>query len=209
MLMKKFFTLIFFSLWMNATVSSQSLNNGYAFTDAAGNAYSTETITCNQAEDDGFGMVEIPSGLYIKNIDADEGTKVAVQANITKMDNGRVQLCFPVNCISYSSTGEQKMTETAEIAKGEVKNLQTEWLPEAEGTCTVVYTATVYSGFVKKGTFDITVNYQYGAAGISSTIVNPVKPQATYDLSGRRLAMGKRGLCIVRMPNGTMRKVVK
>ena len=207
--MKKIFTLLFFSLWINTMVSAQSANFGYAFTDKDGNAYSTDAITCNQAEDDGFGIVEIPSGLYIKNIDADEGTKVAIQANITKIDNGQVRLCFPVNCISYHSTGEQKMTETTEIAKGEVKNLQTEWLPEEEGTCTVIYTATVYSGIVKKGSFAITVNYQYGAAGITATIVKDVKLQAAFDLSGRRLATGKRGLSIVRMADGTVRKVVK
>jgi len=208
MRMKKIFTLLFFSLWMIATVTAQEAGYGFAFTDKAGNAYSTNTITCNQAEDDGFGIV-VPSGLYIKNVDANEGTTVAIQANIIKMDNGKVQLCFPVNCVSYSNTGEQQMTEKTAIEKGEVKNLQTEWLPEAEGACTVIYTATVFSGITKKGTIAITVNYQYGTTGISATTVNHMKPQATFDLSGRRLTIGKRGLSIVRMADGTVRKIVK
>ena len=37
--MKKFFTLLFCSLWMTATVSAQGNDTGYAFADKEGNVF--------------------------------------------------------------------------------------------------------------------------------------------------------------------------
>ena len=205
--MKKLFTFLFFSLWIAATVSAQSNETGYAFADKDGNVFTAEELICNDVEDDGFGSVQVPSNLYIKNVSGEEGTSVAIQANITKIDNGDVQLCFPVNCASYHNLGEQNVTEKAELAIGEVKSLQTEWFPVSEGECIVVYTAIVYKGIIKKGTFSITVKYQNGTAGISATQVDSQWSKPIYDLAGRQLTKMHRGLNIVRMADGTVRKV--
>lgn len=201
--MKKIFTLLFVSLSTLAAMAQ----TGYAFTDEAGNEYQTSEITCTEVMDDGFGGLQIPSHLYIKNISGEEGTQVAVQANITKIDNGIVQLCFPVNCVSYSSTGEQEETAKGTIPQGSVKDMQTEWLPEAYGECTVTYTAKVYSGIAKKGEFSITVNYKYSeSSGISKIERSPITADSRYDLLGRKT---NHGLSIVRQANGTVKKVVK
>ena len=205
--MKKLFTFLFFSMWIAATVSAQSNETGYAFADKDGNVFTAEELICNDVEDDGFGSVQVPSNLYIKNVSGEEGTSVAIQANITKIDNGDVQLCFPVNCASYHSLGEQKVTEKAELAIGEVKSLQTEWIPVSEGECIVVYTAIVYKGAFKRGTFSITVKYQNGTAGIAATQVGCQRSKPIYDLAGRQLTKMHRGLNIIRMADGTVRKV--
>lgn len=207
--MKKFFTLLFCSLWMTATVSAQGNDTGYAFADKEGNVFTESTLTCTTFEDDGWGTIMIPSNLYIKNVNADANTTVAIQANITKIDNGDVQLCFPVNCASYSDPGVKQKTATATIAQGEVKSLQTEWMPAEQGECTVVYTAIVYNGLAEKGSFAITVNYQYNTTGIANARIANASSKSAYDLAGRRLSQGKRGLSIVRMADGTIRKVVR
>ena len=207
--MKKFFTLLFCSLWMTATVSAQGNDTGYAFTDKEGNVFTESTLTCTTFEDDGWGTIMVPSNLYIKNVNGAQGTTVAIQANITKIDNGDVQLCFPVNCTSYSSTGVQPITSKGELSTGEVKSLQTEWLPAEQGECTVIYTATIYSGFTTTGSFSITVNYQYNTTGISNARIANAAAKSAYDIAGRRMSQGKRGLSFVRMADGTVRKVVK
>ena len=207
--MKKFFTLLFCSLWMTATVSAQGNDTGYAFADKEGNVFTEDTLTCTTFEDDGWGTIMIPSNLYIKNVNADANTSVAIQANITKIDNGDVQLCFPVNCASYSSPGVMQKTGSATIAQGEVKSLQTEWKPAEQGECTVVYTVIVYNGPFEKGSFAITVNYQYNTTGIANARIANASSKSAYDLAGRRLSQGKRGLSIVRMADGTIRKVVR
>ena len=207
--MKKFFTFFFCSLWMTMTASAQGNDTGYAFADKEGNIFTESTLTRTTFEDDGWGSIIIPSNLYIKNVNANEGTTIAIQANITKIDNGDVQLCFPVNCVSYSNLGFQQKTEDVAIAPGEVKSLQTEWLPSEQGECTVVYTAFVYNGPFEKGTFAITINYQYNTAGISNARIVNDSTKSAYDLSGRQLIKMRRGLNIIRMADGTMRKVMK
>lgn len=207
--MKKFFTLLFCSLWITATVSAQGNNTGYAFTDKEGNVFTESTLTCTTFEDDGWGTIMVPSNLYIKNVNGAQGTTVAIQANITKIDNGDVQLCFPVNCTSYSSTGVQPITSKGELSTGEVKDLLTEWLPAEQGECTVIYTAYIYSGFATTGTFSITVKYQYNTTDIANARIANASSKSAYDLAGRRLSQGKRGLSFVRMADGTVRKVVK
>lgn len=207
--MKKFFTLLFCSLWMTATVSAQGNDTGYAFADKEGNVFTESTLTCTTFEDDGWGTIMVPSNLYIKNVNGAQSTTVAIQANITKIDNGYVQLCFPVNCTSYSSTGVQPITSKGELSTGEVKSLQTEWLPAEQGECTVIYTATIYSGFATTGSFSITVNYQYNTTSISNARIANATSKSAYDIAGRRMSQGKRGLSFVRMADGTVRKVVK
>ena len=130
-------------------------------------------------------------------------------SNLTKIDNGYVQLCFPVNCTSYSSTGVQPITSKGELSTGEVKSLQTEWLPAEQGECIVIYTATIYSGFTTTGSFSITVNYQYNTTGISNARIANAAAKSAYDIAGRRMSQGKRGLSFVSMADGTLRKVVK
>ena len=183
---------------------------GYAFADKDGNEITTAEITCNQVEDDGFGDLEVASGLFLKNVGGEEGTKVTMQANITRMDNGSVKLCFPINCVSYDATGEQSETPAATIPLGTWQNVLTEWCPTAYGECEVVYTARVYKGLAELGSFAVTVNYvNADVTGVASTKNDNAHQHETFDLSGRRTVNERRGLSIVRMSDGSVRKVLR
>lgn len=184
----------------------------YVFCDKDGNVYDNDvTITCSNAEVDEFGDAEVPSGLYVKNVDAPSSYTVSAQANITRMDNGNVQLCFPVSCANYRNTGTQTETGKTSLAQGTPKNMQTEWLPTTYGECTVVYSLFTYQTIIKKATRTITVNYKYAnPTGITTMNAHSTAvPQTLCDLQGRRTSAGVKGLYLQRMADGSIRKVMR
>ena len=92
--MKKIFILLSLCL-LTLSASAQQ----YVFTDKNGNVLEDGvTITCNEAEDDGFGGIALSPGISVKNVNASEGSELAIEATISKIDNGSLQLCFPTNC---------------------------------------------------------------------------------------------------------------
>ena len=155
--MKKIFTLLSLCL-LTLSASAQQ----YVFTDKNGNVLEDGvTITCNEVEDDGFGGIALSPGISIKNVNANEGSQLAIEATISKIDNGSVQLCFPTNCHIYNDTGTYEPNEKATLTTGEVKVIQTEWLPTAYGECTVTYKAKGYMGFASEVCRTLTVKYKY------------------------------------------------
>ena len=203
--MKKIFTLIT-CLVLGATAYAQQ---NYAFCDKDGTVITNgSTITCTEAEDDGFS-VQIKSGLYVKNVGAPDNYQVSVKCNITKIDNGSVQLCFPNNCYNYDAVGEHGSDDKIALTQGTVKDIMTEWFPTAYGECTVTYTARVYQSVFEKETVSVTVTYKYqDPAGISEVGGLSAQPVASYDLLGRRLSGSQTGLRLVRMSDGSLRKVI-
>ncbi len=192
--MKKFFTLLGF-LMMGATTFAQNI---YVFCDKDGNIYENNaTITCTDVKDDGFGSYMVPSGLFVKNSDAPNGYSASAIADITKMDNGVVQLCFPINCISYNTTGKQAETGKVTLANGELKDLMTEWMPTAYGECTVTYTLKTYNSLFNKGSRTITVNYRWDdPASINQIKSNKTTSGTYYNLKGQRVEKPTKGLYI-------------
>ena len=160
--MKKIFTFLSLCL-LSITASAQE----YVFTDAQGNTYDDGVvINRTEVEDDGFGGINLPGNLFVKNVGAAEGCEVAIVAEITKIDNGDLQLCFPTNCHNQSEVGTYETNEKANLAIGEAKDLQTEWIPAEFGECIVTYTAKKYQGFSSTGedVRTITVKYKYSNA---------------------------------------------
>ena len=155
--MKKIFTFLSLCL-LSITVSAQE----FVFTDNEGNVYENgAVISRTKAVDDGFGGINLPGNLFVKNVNAEEGSQVAIEAQITKIDNGDLQLCFPTNCQSYSETGTYEPNGKATLAIGESKDLMTEWIPTTYGECTVIYTAKKYQAFTGEACRSITVKYKY------------------------------------------------
>ena len=141
MRMKKVFTLCLLMLLGTVTYAQ-----GYVFSDKDGNVYENgKTIERTGFEDDGFGVM-LKSGLFVKNQDAPSNYEVAVVANITRIDNGDVQLCFPTNCYNYSVVGTHGGKDKTSLGEGAVKDIQSEWLPTEVGECIVEYTAKNYQG---------------------------------------------------------------
>lgn len=213
--MKKIFTFIALSL-VAGWASAQS----YVFTDKEGNTIEDgTTVTRMEAEDDGFGDILISSGLFVKNVGAPANYAVSVEAKITKMESGTLQLCFPENCIVYSATGTYEPEGKATIDKDASKDIMSEWLPTAYGECTVIYTAKAQqkmgNTYIKKDTYSVTVNYRYADPSSIGTIADDDSRMATavYDLTGRRMStaasLSKSVVRIVRFSDGSVRKVVK
>lgn len=155
--MKKIFTFLSLCL-LSIAASAQE----YVFTDKEGNVFEDGAVI-NRSEivDDGFGGINLPGNLFVKNVNAEEGCQVAIEAQITKIDNGDLQLCFPTNCQSYSETGTYEPNGKATLAIGESKDLMTEWIPTEYGECTVTYSAKKYQGISGEACRSITVKYKY------------------------------------------------
>ena len=157
--MKKIFTFISLCL-LSIAASAQE----YVFTDKEGNVFEDgAVINRSEVVDDGFGGINLPGNLFVKNVNAEEGCQVAIEAQITKIDNGDLQLCFPTNCQSYSETGTYEPNGKATLAIGESKDLMTEWIPTEYGECTVTYSAKKYQGLSGEACRSITVKYKYSS----------------------------------------------
>ena len=115
------------------------------------------------------------------------------------------QTCFPTNCVSNNRTGSYE-TSNGTIAAGELKNMQTEWLPVDNGTCIVTYQLVTYKQNVitKQWQKDktgpaITLNFTYDPTGINSTTQNKnVRSVEYYNLTGRRVQDPAHGIYIIK-----------
>ena len=151
-------------------------------------------------QNDGFDGIIMPSGLSVKNTSSDE-VQCGGAFIISSMSNGAFQSCFPTNCMQASQVGNYT-TQDGALGAGQVKSMETEWLPTAEGTCTVAYQLVTYKKNVitQKWTVDkygptITLKFTYSTSGISA--VKSRRPVTYYDLMGRRVARPVKGLYIV------------
>lgn len=205
--MKNLFTL--FSLWMMSCVAFSQ--NYYVFSDKDGNVFDDGvTIVRTDTEELGPDMPMVPSGLYVKNVEAPSNYEVSVQANIERIDSGELQLCFPQSCSYYNTTGKQNETGRAIIEQGNVQNLMTEWVPREFGECIVTYTLKMYQSFFSKGERTITVHFKYlDPAGITQPETNTSAAESFFDMQGRRAEATTRGLSIIRMSDGSVKKVIR
>lgn len=199
MLMKKFFTLC---CGLFAALAIQAQNDfPLQFADKNGNVITDgTTLNITEAEDDGFGEILMPSGLYVKNT-SNEEVQCAGSFEIKLMSNGAFQSCFPSNCMQASNVGSYT-TQNGAIGAGDLKTMQTEWLPTAEGTCTVTYQLLTYKKNVitQKWNIDqygptVTLNFAYSTSGINAVKTN--RSVTYYDLQGRRVVRPTKGLYIV------------
>lgn len=185
------------------------------FTDENGNEIADgTTITADKTVTDDFGDMLIPSGIYVKNLSA-EDAGVRINYIIKTLDNGTMQICFPMACVSKNTTGTFK-TDNGMMSANEKRDLQTEWLPQTYGKCTVTYqiemmkqTSVFPPKYESLGTgASITVNYVYADPAAINAITDDSHSatSAYYDAAGARLARPRHGLNIVRKSDG---KVVK
>lgn len=185
------------------------------FTDENGTEIADGTIvTANKPVTDDFGEMLIPSGIYVKNQSA-EDAGVRINYTVKTLDNGTMQICFPMSCVSKSTTGSFN-TDNGLMSANEKRDLQTEWLPQAYGNCIVTYqiemmkqTSVFPPKYESQGMgATITVNYIYAdPAAINGVTDNKhAAASAYYDAAGARQAQPRHGLNIVRKADG---KVVK
>lgn len=201
--MKKIFT-FFLGLVAALIVQAQS-DFPLQFADKDGNIIADGTVlNLTTAESDDFGDVLMSTNLFVKNTFSsvvNGGGKYVIQS----MSNGAFQTCFPENCVRKTSAGTFA-TEHGTFAAGELKSMQTEWLPASSGSCVVTYQLITFkqNSITKKWVEDqsgptVTLNFTYDAAGVSSAVNNKnVRRVEYYNLIGRCVATPARGMYIVR-----------
>ena len=218
--MKKIFTLLMLGcLFMTPAFAQddEDLDETFEFVDANGNVVANGSeLTCNTMNSN----YQISTGLKVRNTNnSSEAVQVAV--SISKIDNGQISVCFPMNCINFSDTGDFNAAAGTMSAE-ETKDFQTEWVPvkgsygEADATFQLVhkdfktepwgYTYGETLGYGPK----ITVHFVY-ADPTAINAVNAAKQQsvaARYNLMGQRVNSSK-GLQIVKFADGKTMKVMK
>ncbi len=197
--MNRFFTFIFGCAF---TLAASAQTADLQFTDKNGNVVPDGTTLTIDAEaiDDGFDIIyEANSGLFVRN-NRSILTGASIKWTVEQIDNGAVQLCFPINCVSKDATGTFD-TEKGALEANETRSLQSEWYADAYGQCKVVYELMAYdyngiTGYSNpRVASTVTIIYRYAdPAGINPVSVQ--RPQTYYDLSGRRVEQPVKGLYI-------------
>ena len=207
--MKKLFTLTL-SLLFALTAAAQATDTSVQFCDKDGNIIADgTTLTLTQFEEDFFGNVQMPSGLFVKNT-TDKSVHITADYTISSMSSGTFQICFPQNCVVQNRIGTYA-TEQGDLAAGALRDMQTEWFPTAVGSCNVSMKIVTYkqNAITKKWNADkygptVTLNFVYGTSSIADAArLDNSEKGICYDLMGRRVSQPAKGLYIV---NG--RKVI-
>lgn len=202
--MKKLFTLCT-GLMLALTLQAQN-DCPLQFADKDGNIIADgTTLNISEVEEDDFGSVLMPSGLYVKNT-SEADVHCSGTYTVQSISNGGFQTCFPENCLAPNTTPGQYNTQEGTINAGALKSMQTEWLPEGEGKCVVTYQIITYKQNVitKKWNVDkqgptVTLNFTYTTTAIGQTKSGKaVRSVAYYNLTGRRVQTPAKGIYIVK-----------
>ena len=211
--MKKLFTSVMMLLFATSFAFAQD-EALVRFVDEAGNVYADgSTIDITEGEDDGWGGMMFPTGLYVENI-AGEDIYVGITFNVKTLPSGSFQICFPVNCMNITKTGEGKTPE-GEIGTDVKKSIRAEWIPDTYGTCTVELQANIYTynAITKKYNLDeagpkVTVNMIYSDNASVNNMEQKAQAVARYNAAGQQVSETQQGLTIVKLDNGKAVKVV-
>ena len=215
--MKKLFSSLILFFCAMAPSMAQT-GESFQFIDAQDNTVPDgSTITVSELIEDEFMGNNMNSGLKVKNVGL-TAEYVRVVYDITTLDNGSLQVCFPVTCNSQEAKGTYETTPGS-MAPGAVYDLQSEWFPTAFGTCVVTYRLEVmkqvglfpYQSYEKVADGpSVTVVFNYAdPAHIAATQRQASPTSACFDLLGRPVTrMGSKALRIVRLQDGTVQKRV-
>lgn len=231
--MKKIFTLMTALLTLAATGRAQvgqeeeELDDTFVFTDLEGNVVSDGTVLTVSTIDDEGRMV-VP--LKVRNVAGDR-VAVSMDENIDAMPTGKWQTCAFGNCIVLPASGYSAKNIVDEEYQ---QNIETEWYPELGSYATwdatlQIHVFNIESKMMFGQVLDqpgnevigygpkVTIHFEYkdaqGTSGIRSAAgTSTAVPQAGYALDGRqlqgsRLQSRPRGLSIIRMSDGSVRKV--
>lgn len=198
MLMKKYYYIL--CVWLLAASSSQAQSDfPLQFVDENGQiiADGTELDIIDYEEDELFGDIIMPTKVWVKNV-SDKTVQGGGSYTIQAIDNGWFQTCFPMNCMRHGEEGTFE-TESDAFMPSQTRSMQTEWLPNGEGICIVVYQLVKYRKVGKNYLPDedgptITLNYYYGTTGLARVKGSKVSSVTYYDLSGRTVERPSRGI---------------
>lgn len=231
--MKKIFTFCLALLALSSVPAmaqdddeEEEIDNTLEFVDAQGNVVPDGSeLTINTPEEDAFGDVQIPSGLYVNNTSEDE-VYTGMEVNLSRLDNGSFNCCFPQVCTTFTGVKTDRTKGGSFAANEQKHSLATEWIPasktsygEAVAKLSICMYGVKYNRF---GTPEAGDFLGYGPS-VTITFVNPDptginsvntngsinKVSAIYNLRGEQLSHMQKGLNIVRYADGTTRKILK
>ena len=138
--MKRIFTCLLTGLCMTVfTAMAQDSTGLFVFVDENGTELEDgATIVRNVVELDAFGQEIINSGLSVKSNGAGANDYLRVNYVVQQIDNGSYQICFPATCNLQQAVGSYQ-TGIGQLM-GDLQDIQSEWFPEADGTCVVTLT---------------------------------------------------------------------
>lgn len=142
--MRKLFT--FLSAFALATCSlmAQDIDENYVFVDENEEIIENgATIVRNLIETNEDGLEVIYSGLSVADMGAASNVYLKMKYNITQIDNGSFQICFPMTCNMQTATGMYE-TSPGQIFNG-VQDIQSEWFPTADGMCVVTLSIETFT----------------------------------------------------------------
>ena len=212
--MRNIFTLCL-GLVAALTVQAQS-NSPLQFADKDGNIIPDGTV-CNITafQEDDWGGILVPSGIYAKNISGEE-VQAGAACTITQMANGMMQICFPEQCISKFGAGSF-VTGTGSLAAGELRDMQTEWLPNAEGTAQMTVQLVTYKENIDTEKWEkdvegptITLNFIYDTSGIAASNIDEAgRSVHYYDVMGRHVDHPTSGIYIKKIVDASGKTTVR
>lgn len=171
------------------------------------------------------------SGLSVKNT-AEGDVYCAVDFQVTQIDGGTFQICFPSKCQGVSSVTDVLSTDAGIVSAGSTKDMLTEWVirpangnTEVTGVCKAtvqlktmrqVQTGEVggypiygYELVAMGPKVDIIFHNDGTNAGISGVAsAGKQEAEAYYSLDGRRSDVPQKGLNIVKYADGSAKKVI-
>lgn len=224
--MKSIKSFLLIAAAMFTTASYAQVDQTFSFVDKDGKEVKSGTvITVNTVEEDpGTAEDMISTGLYLKN-NTNEKHGVGVYYDIEKMENGIFKICFPMTCHGVDKVGANR-TNGGVMNAGQVKSLESEWCPVADGVCEVEFKLEYYTinkGFGGMESLDrvededldnpmpsVTVNFVKGATAINGIKDGEnVEVTGIYDATGKQIQTTQKGLNIVKLSNGKTVKIVK
>lgn len=226
--MKKIFTLCIAMMAMNclptaAQEGNDTLDKTFQFQNAQGQVIADgSTITCNQVVEDEFGDIQLPTGLFIKNIESDIFAG-KVLMDLSHLPNGKFQCCAFGSCKSASSPNQCFISSSNVMESGHVQDIQTEWIPDEKGYTSWSATLQIVNIEASKSKYGgynygdiigygpkITVNFVYAdPTGINDIDdERDVQVVARYDANGAKLSSPGHGLNIVKLSNGKLLKQI-
>lgn len=180
------------------------------FADAEGNIIADGTVltlnTPEEMEDEFDDGVIIPSGVYVKNTTA-EDIYCGTEYTVSQISNGALQTCFPLNCIQRRSTGTWT-SEVGTINGNILKSMQTEWIPDAEGTLKAEFQLLKYklNPVTKKYTVEsdgptIQMHFEWNPASIQllENDLRSITRVEYFTMDGRRASAPTHGVYVVRV----------
>lgn len=186
----------------------------------SGTTYTANIIEVVKGEEESYEQVV--TGLSVKNT-TDGKPALGGDFKLTAIDNGFFQTCFPEGCIPGSDQPTTFKLSEKIFEPNESVDLQTEWIPDGDGSCTATIQLKLFKPYKNKLGFQVfeeleteypmpslTIKFVKGTTGINDILtVDNTKVVGVYTVDGKRVSGMQKGLNIVKLSDGKTLKVIK